>query len=125
MTPISANSKESPAEPWIATEATVTGCRYQFAGLGNLAFGFSTQKKFRIGFDYYAHGRRYCGEFQSAVAIAQNERIAITYNPLRPAENSRACGGGARLARSPLIAIGVAGSLLLSLLWLAMMRGCG
>ena len=41
-------------EGWISTEATVTTCRYQFAGLGNLAFGFSTRKKFRITFDYYA-----------------------------------------------------------------------
>jgi hypothetical protein len=72
------------APVWIATEATVTTCRYQSPGLSTLAFGFQTTKKFRITFDYYAHGRLYSGEFQSSVAIPQNERIPITYNPLDP-----------------------------------------
>ena len=114
------------AEPWIATTATVTACRFQFAGLGNLAFGFSTQKKFRIAFDYYAHGQLYSDEFQSPVAIAQNEHVPITYNPLNPSENSRTSGptSGRSSARVPLIAIGIAGSIMLSLLWLAVLRGC-
>ncbi len=110
---------------WIDTEATVTTCRYQFAGLGNLAFGFSTQKKFRITFDYYAHGRLYSGEFQSDKAIAQNERIPLSYNPLAPEQNSRAPAllPGSR-QRPPLFAIGIAGSIVLSLAWLAILRGC-
>jgi hypothetical protein len=111
-------------EPWIATEATVTSCRYQFAGLGNLAFGFSTQQKFRIAFDYYAHGRLYSDEFQSPVAIPQNQRIAITYNPLHPEQNSRTSGDSSRATRNPLIAIGILGSVLLTLLGLAILRGC-
>jgi hypothetical protein len=89
---------EPQIEPWIATEATVTSCRYQFAGLGNLAFGFSTQEKFRIAFDYYAHGQLYSDEFQSPIAIPQNERIAIAYNPLHPEQNSRTSGPSARHA---------------------------
>ena len=122
---------EAPPEaepPWIETEATVTTCSYQFAGLSNLAFGFSTQEKFRIAFDYYARFngsvRLYSDEFQSPVAIPQNQRIAIAYNPLHPEQNSRTSGFGARPARSPLIAIGILGSAALSLLWLAILRGC-
>jgi hypothetical protein len=113
-------------QPWIATEATVTTCRFQFAGLGNLAWGFSTQKKFRITFDYYAHGRLYSGEFQSEVAVPQNERIPITYNPLAPEQNSRDpdTSRAPSNAKPPLLAIGVAGSIILSLLWLAILRGC-
>jgi hypothetical protein len=122
--PIPGDRTESEIEPWIDTEATVTSCRFQFAGLGNLAFGFSTQEKFRIAFDYYAHGQLYSDEFQSPVAIPQNERIAITYNPLRPQQNSRTSGPAARATRSPLIAIAIAGSAILSLLWLAAMRAC-
>ena len=118
------NVDSSRPESWIATQATVTSCRFQFAGLGNLAFGFSTQKKFRIAFDYYAHGRLYSDEFQSPVAIPQNERIPISYDPLHPERNSRTSGPSARPLRSPLIAIGIAGSVVLSLIWLAMMRGC-
>lgn len=114
-------------EPWIATKATVTTCKFQFAGLGNLAFGFSRQEKFRITFDYYAHGRLYSGEFQSQVAVAQNESIPITYNPLNPQQNSRdpdVSSAGTGSSKPPLVAIGIAGSILLSLAWLAILRGC-
>lgn len=114
-------------EPWIATQATVTTCKFQFAGLGNLAFGFSRQEKFRITFDYYAHGSLYSGEFQSPVAIAQNDVIPITYNPLHPQQNSRdpdVASAEAGTAKPPLIAIGIFGSIVLSLAWLAILRGC-
>jgi hypothetical protein len=114
------------AEPWIATTAKVTTCRFQFAGLSNLAFGFSTQKKFRITFDYYAHGQLYSGEFQSDVAIPQNQSIPITYNPLDPQQNSRDHDSITPNlpTKPPLIAIGIAGSVVLSLAWLAILRGC-
>ena len=119
------NVDSSRPEPWIATQATVTSCRFQFAGLGNLAFGFSTQKKFRIAFDYYAHGRLYSDEFQSPIAIPQNERIPVTYNPLHPEQNSRRTSGPRGVPmRNPLFAISIAGSIVLSLLWLAILRGC-
>ena len=124
MNPHAIPEPAPPDTPWIATQATVTSCRYQFAGLGNLAFGFSTQKKFRIAFDYYAHGQLYSDEFQSPIAIPQNEPIALTYNPLHPEQNSRTSGPSARATRSPLVAIGILGSVLLSLLWLGILRGC-
>ena len=111
--------------PWIEIQATVTSCRFQFARMNTFALGFQTGEKFRIAFDYYAHGRLYSDEFQSAVAIAQNERIPISYNPLHPEQNSRTSGPNASPARNPLIAIGVAGSIILSVVWLTMMRGCG
>jgi hypothetical protein len=122
---IGAEVAHAPEPPWIETEATVTACRYQFAGLSNLAFGFSTQEKFRIAFDYYAHGRLYSDEFQSPVAISQSQRIAIAYNPLHPEQNSRTSGSSARPVRSALIAVGILGSAVLSLLWLAILHGCG
>ena len=109
---------------WIATEATVTTCRYQSPGLSTLAFGFQTTQKFRITFDYYAHGRLYSGEFQSPVPILQNERIPITYNPLDPQQNSRSLIPNPTSTRPPVIAIGIAGSIVLSLLWLSVLRSC-
>ena len=112
------------APAWIATEATVTTCKYQSPGLSTLAFGFQTTKKFSITFDYYAHGRLYSGEFQSPVAIPQNERIPIIYNPLDPQQNSRSFIPPPPPTRPPLIAIGIAGSVVLSLLWLAILRSC-
>jgi len=113
-----------PAPPWIETEATVTSCRFQFARLNTFTLGIQTGEKFRIAFDYYAHGRLYSDEFQSPVAIPQNERIAVSYNPLHPEQNSRTSGPSASSTRSPLIAIGIMGSIVLSLLWLGMMRAC-
>jgi len=113
------------APEWIATEATVTTCQYQSPGLSTLAFGFQTTQKFRITFDYYAHGRLYSGEFQSPVAIPQNERIPVTYNPLHPEQNSRRTSGPRGVPmRNPLFAISIAGSIVLLLLWLAILRGC-
>jgi hypothetical protein len=117
-------SSDPPAEPWIATEAMVTSCRFQFARMNTFTLGIQTGEKFRISFDYYAHGRLYSDEFQSPVAIPQNERIPITYNPLYPEQNSRTSGPRASPTRNPLIVIGILGSIVLSLLWLAMMRSC-
>jgi len=112
------------AVAWVATEGTVTSCKFQFAGMSNLAYGFETQGKFRITFDYYAHGRLYSDEFQSPVAIAQNERIPVSYDPLNPERNSRSSGPNVKASNSPVVAIGIAGSVILSLVWLAVLRGC-
>ena len=112
-------------EPWIATTATVTTCRFQSPGLSTLAFGFQTGEKFLITFDYYAHGRLYSDEFQSPIAIPQNETIPLTYNPLDPQQNNRTNHPSATPARNPpILAVGIAGSIILSLLWLAILRGC-
>lgn len=111
------------ATPWIATSAVVTSCRFQFARLNTLTFGIQTGEKFRIAFDYYAHGRLYSGEFQSPTAIPQDERIPIRYNPLKPEQNDRSASPQAT-TRTSLITIGVAGSIILSLLWLLLIRGC-
>lgn len=109
---------------WIPTTATITTCRYQSPGLSPLAFGFSTRQRFRITFDYYAHVRLYSGEFQSPIAIPQNEQIPLAYNPLNPAENTRGHSPTAPQGKPPILAIGITGSILLSLAWLVVLRGC-
>jgi hypothetical protein len=111
---------------WITAQATVTTCRYQSPGLSILAFGFQTGERFLITFDYYAHGQLYSGEFQSRTAIPQNEQIPITYNPLHPEQNSRTHGLAAvpGTKRTPLFTVGIIGSVILSLLWLAILRSC-
>lgn len=116
----------SPLTPegWIDTVATVTSCRFQFARMNTFTLGIQTGEKFRITFDYYAHGQLYSGEFQSPVAIAQNEHISISYDPLAPQQNSRASSSSGAGGRVPLFAIGIAGSVVLSLLWLLLLRGC-
>jgi hypothetical protein len=115
-----------PKESWIATTGTVTSCKFQFAGLSTLIIGFNTRQKFRIMFDYYAHGRLYSDVFGSPTAIPQNTEIPITYNPFDPAQNSRTNrpSESAQTNRPPILLIGIAGSILLSLAWLAILRGC-
>jgi hypothetical protein len=114
-----------PTEPWIATTATVTACRFQFAGLSSLAFGVNLSQRFRIAFDYYAHGRLYSDEFQSPTAIPQNTKIPLSYNPLDPHENSRTHNPTARATKAqPTWLIGVTGSIVLSLMWLIVLRSC-
>ncbi len=114
-----------PNPTWIATTATITTCRYQSRGLSTLAFGFQTTQRFAITFDYYAHGQLYSGTFQSPTAIPQNESIPILYNPLHPEQNNRApTTPPTSQTRPPLLAIAITGSIVLSLLWLAILRGC-
>jgi hypothetical protein len=74
------------APDWIATEATITACRYQSPGLSTLAFGFQTTKKFRITFDYYAHGRLYSGEFQSP---SPSRRTSASRSPITRSTRNR------------------------------------
>ncbi|WP_221312602.1 hypothetical protein [Granulicella aggregans] len=108
---------------WIETTATVVSCRYQFARMNTFRMGVQSGEKYRIAFDYVAHGQTYSDEFQSAVAIPQNEQFSICYNPLAPQQNDRS-SEGASAGRAPVFALGVAGSIVLSLLWLAVLRGC-
>ncbi len=113
-----------PSE-WIATSATITSCRFQFARMNTFTLGVQTGEKFRITFDYYAHGRLYSDEFQSPIAIPQGEQIPLRYNPLEPQQNTRSnASTGGKPTRSPLIAFGIAGSIVLSLMWLLLLRGC-
>ncbi len=109
---------------WVTTEGTVTTCRYQFARMNTFTLGIQTQDKFRITFDYYAHGRLYSDEFQSPVAVPQNQRIPVSYNPLNPQENSRGRATSGGSARGSLIGFGIVGSIVLSLAWLLILRGC-
>ena len=88
-----------------------------------MTMGLQTGEKFRILFDYYAHGRLYSGEFQSPVAIAQGSKIPISYNPLSPNQNTYSSSSAAGSGRQ-ILTIGIAGSILLSLIWLALLRGC-
>jgi hypothetical protein len=125
---ITASSKMTPADSWIVTEATVTSCRFQFARMNTWTLGIQTQDKFRITFDYYAHGKLYSDEFQSPVAIPQDTPVPVRYNPLAPEQNDRTSGPSQRpsgaSSRKPQLIVGVVGSIVLSLLWLTFLHGC-
>jgi hypothetical protein len=118
-----------PATPkqldWPEALATVTACSYD-AGAGRaMAFGLPTSKHFRIAFNYWANGELHSGEFTSEKAVPQGTLFPIHYNPEAPHENTHASNSATTaLTRSPLIAVGIIGSIILSLVWFAILRSC-
>jgi len=117
-----------PSPPWLETQAEVTACHYESAGMNTLTLGIAPDSnRFSISFTYYAHAKTFSGELTSPVAMEQGRTFPIFYNPLNPQESrqseSGATGSGLT-GRNPLVAIGIAGSVVISLLYLAMMHGC-
>jgi len=114
--------KPNPEPSWQETQARVTACKYEFAAPTTLSLGIPSDKHFLITFTYYAHAKTYTGEFASPTYLEQGALFPITYNPLAPQQNSKSAS--APTTRTPLFAIGIAGSIILSLLYLTYLRGC-
>ncbi|HEX3967291.1 MAG TPA: hypothetical protein VHW70_04950 [Edaphobacter sp.] len=108
--------------PWLDTQAKVVTCKYESGAGQALAFGIPTSKHFLITFTYYAHGKTYTDEFTSPTYLEQGATFSIAYNPLDPQQNSKSTA--TPISRTPLFAIGIAGSVILSLICLFMMRSC-
>jgi len=112
-----------PSYPWMETEAKVVSCHFEFARMHTFSLGmFSPSEQFLISFSYYAHGKTFSDQFNSPVAVEQNETFSILYNPLDPQQNSKAAAGYSR--RAPIAAYGIAASIACSLLFLLFARGC-
>ncbi len=113
-----------PSPPWLETQAEVTGCRHEFVGVNALTLGIAPDSyPFSISFTYYAHATTFSGEFTSIAAMEQGKTFPIFYNPLNPQENRPSEATGLILTRrTPLVAIGIAASVVVSLLYLAMMH---
>ena len=108
--------------PWLETQAEVIACKYESGAGQALAFGIPTNKHFLITFTYHAHGKTYTDQFPSPTYLEQGETFPVSYNPLTPEQNSKSAVTPA--VRTPLFAIGIAGSVILSLIWLVLMRTC-
>ena len=112
----------APEFPWLETQARVTACKYEFGAGQALAFGIPTSRHFLITFTYYAHGQTFTDRFTSPIYLEQGDTFAITYNPLAPRQNSKSAAEPT--TKTPLFAIGIIGPIFLSLIWLAILRGC-
>jgi hypothetical protein len=108
--------------PWLETEAKVTACKYEFGAGRALAFGIPISKHFRIAFTYYAHGKTYTDNFTSPTYLEQGQTFSVSYNPLNPQQNSKSASSPT--TRTPLFTLAIAGSVVLSILFLIWMRGC-
>ena len=112
-----------PPPAWLETQAEVTACKYQFARMNTLTLGIPTDKnQFLITFSYYAHGKTYTDQFTSPTYMEQGGTFPVSYNPLAPQQNTKSASSP--ITGTPLFAIGVAGSVLLSVIYFAFMRGC-
>jgi len=100
----------------------VTACKYEFGAGQALAFGLPLSRHFLISFNYFAGDDLHTGQFRSAKAVPQGTLFPIAYNPDAPHENEKT--SGLPFSRSPILAFGIAGSVVLSLLWLLVLRGC-
>jgi hypothetical protein len=112
----------SPHSTWPEALATVLSCTYDF-GAGRALIGIPTNKHFRIAYNYFADGELHTGEFSAEKAIPQGTLFPIRYNPEAPHENTHSAATS-QTSRPPILLIGVIGSLILSLAWFAVLRGC-
>jgi hypothetical protein len=109
---------------WPEALATVLECRYDF-GAGRALVGVPTSKHFRIRYNYFADGELHEGELASAKAMPQGTLFPVRYNPEAAKEHRHVDAQG--VAASPVraqIVVGILGSVVLSLGWLLLMRGC-
>jgi hypothetical protein len=114
--------KPIPDPRWLETTAEVIACKYEFGAGQALAFGIPRSTHFLITFTYYAHGKTYTDAFASRTYLEQGRTFTLSYNPLNPQQNTKSALS--LTGKMPLFAIGVAGSVILSLIYLVMLRGC-
>ena len=107
---------------WPEVMAEVTECRYDVRAGRAMAFGLTSKKHFRIAYNYLVDGELHTGECFSETAIPQGSLFPIHYDPHLPHVNRSSISSTPR--RAPLIAIGLAGSIVLSLAWFLILRGC-
>ena len=116
------------APTWPEAMATVTACKYEFGAGRALAFGIPTSKHFRITFNYWAPSPEgtpelHSSEFMSEKAIPQGTLFPITYDPEAPHLHNHSTATPST-SRTPVLVVGIIGSLILSLAWFAVLRGC-
>ena len=108
---------------WPEAMAEVTECRYDMRAGRAIAFGLPSKKHFRITYNYRVGDGLHFGECYSEKALPQGSLFPVHYDPDLPHVNRAPSGRAPQ--RIPLIAIGIVGSILLSLAWLLFLHGCG
>jgi hypothetical protein len=119
---------QSARDTWPEAMATVTACKYESGAGRALAFGLPTTRHFRITYNYWAPNAEnidelHTGELTSEKAMHVGTLFPIRYNPETPHDTTHSTAAP-ELTRNPLLAIGIIGSVVLSLVWLLILRGC-
>ena len=118
---------EPPQSPdWPTAMATVLECHYDVRAGRAMAFGLPSGKHFRIRYNYNANGETQTGEFYSATAVPQNTLFPIRYNPSDAHDHTHEheTTSATPNPRRAMLVVGIAGSVVLSLAWFAVLRGC-
>ena len=113
---------DEPAD-WPKAMATVTSCTYEMRAGRALAFGLPSGRHFRIAYNYWAGEALQTGELYAAKPMPQGSLFPVHYDPALP-QASRHGEGGGPAPRISLLTIGIAGSVVLSLAWFLVLRGC-
>lgn len=108
---------------WPEAMATVLSCHYEMRAGRALAFGMPSGRRFHVTYNYWAAGELQEADCYAAKPMPQGSLFPIHYDPETPLRNHHA-HSEAGVEKLPLIAIGIAGSIVLSLAWLLVMRGC-
>jgi hypothetical protein len=113
-------------ETWPQAMATVTECHYDVRAGRAMALGLPSGKNFRIRYNYHAEGQLHSGEFYSATAMPQDTLFPIRYDPAATHDHTHdhSAAPATPNPHRAMIVIGIAGSVVLSLAWLAILRGC-
>ncbi|HXS13009.1 MAG TPA: DUF3592 domain-containing protein [Acidobacteriaceae bacterium] len=119
---------QSDRDTWPEAMATVTACKYESGAGRAMAFGLPTTRHFRITYNYWAPNvdnvdELHTGELTSEKAMHVGTLFPIRYNPDASHETTHSTAAPA-LTRNPLLVIGILGSVVLSLAWLLILRGC-
>ena len=101
--------------------AEVTACHYDVRAGRALAFGLTSSKHFRITYNYRVGNELHTREYFSETARSPGSLFPICcYRDLprvsRPGDHATSTFAS--------VAIGVTGSIVLSLVWLLVLRGC-
>ncbi len=108
---------------WPEAMATVLSCHYEMRAGRALAFGLPSGRRFHITYNYWAGGELQEADCYTAKAMPQGSLFPIHYDPEMPLRNHHVHSTSG-VQKVPLIAIGICGSIVLSLAWLLVLRGC-
>lgn len=123
------NPQHASRDLWPEAMATVTGCKYEFGAGRALAFGLPSTRHFRITFNYWAPNADNIDEIHTAELTSEKAMhvgtiFPVRYNPDAPHQIRTHSETAVPTTRIPIFAIGLIGSIILSFVWLLILRGC-
>ncbi len=112
----------TPDPDWPEAMAEVTACTYRPRFGRALAFGLPSTKHFHIAYTYWIDDIPHTGELFAEKPIQQGSLFPIRYDPDQPQAAQPTASGAPN--KVPLLAFGLAGSVIISFAWFLALRGC-